>query len=241
MRTALILLFLLALASVPGSVFPQRGTDPAQVHRYYAAHRGLAPVLNALGLFNVFAAPWFAAIYLLLFTSLAGCVLPRSARLMRSARTPPPRAPRHLSRLPYSARHETGLAPGHALEAAAALLSARRFRLRSGDGWISAEKGYRREAGNLLFHVALLALLGAVAMGGLFGYKANKAAGRGRLVRQHGNLSGRLPSRPAGNGRGPGAIHHHAGPLPRQLHHVGRAGRPAILLQRADPVCQPAR
>ena len=39
-----------------------------------------------LSLFNVFAAPWFAAIYLLLFASLAGCVLPRTLRLVGSAR-----------------------------------------------------------------------------------------------------------------------------------------------------------
>jgi cytochrome c biogenesis protein len=174
MRIALVLLFLLAAGSVPGSVFPQEGVNPGSVQQYYAAHPALAPVLNALGLFNVFAAPWFAAIYLLLFTSLAGCVLPRTFRLARSARALPPPAPRHLSRLPYSAGHETGLAPGQALAAAAALLSARHFRLRAGQGWVSAEKGYRREAGNLLFHVALLALLGAVGLGGMFGYKANK-------------------------------------------------------------------
>ena len=94
MRTALILLFLLALASVPGSVLPQEGIDPAAVTQYYTAHPGLAPFLNKLSLFNVFAAPWFAAIYLLLFASLAGCVLPRTFRLAVSARQRPPRAPR---------------------------------------------------------------------------------------------------------------------------------------------------
>src|SRR5258708_1858233 len=86
----------------------------------------LARVLNALGLSSVFAAPWFAAIYLLLFTSLAGCVLPRTARLARSARALPPPAPRHLSRLPCAARYETGLAPGEAVDAAAAVLGRRR-------------------------------------------------------------------------------------------------------------------
>ncbi len=174
MRTALVLLFLLAVASVPGSALPQEGINPAGVHQYYRAHPALAPVLNALGLFNVFAAPWFAAIYLLLFTSLAGCVLPRTARLARSARALPPPAPRHLSRLPCAARYETGLAPGEAVDAAAAVLAGRRYRLRTGDGWVAGEKGYRREAGNLLFHIALLALLGAIALGGLFGYKADK-------------------------------------------------------------------
>ncbi|HEY1347059.1 MAG TPA: cytochrome c biogenesis protein ResB, partial [Streptosporangiaceae bacterium] len=127
-----------------------------------------------LSLFNVFASPWFAAIYLLLFASLAGCVIPRTFRLAGSARQPPPQAPANLSRLPLAARHETTLAPGEALAAAAAVLSAKRFRLRTGDGWVSAEKGYLREAGNLLFHLALLALLAAVCVGGMFGYKANR-------------------------------------------------------------------
>jgi cytochrome c biogenesis protein len=174
MRTALVLLFLLAVASVPGSVLPQQGIDPQSVQQYYSAHPALAPLLARLSLFNVFAAPWFAAIYLLLFLSLAGCVVPRTFRLVRSARALPPPAPRNLARLPQSAMYQTGLAPGDALESAAALLKGRRFRLRTGDGWLSAEKGYRREVGNLLFHLALLALLGAVALGGLFGYKADR-------------------------------------------------------------------
>jgi len=174
MRTALVLLFLLALGSVPGSVLPQQGIDPQAVQQYYAAHPSLAPLLGRLSLFNVFASPWFAAIYLLLFASLAGCVIPRTFRLAGSARQQPPQAPANLSRLPLAARHETTLAPGEALAAAVAVLSAKRFRLRTGDGWVSAEKGYLREAGNLLFHLALLALLVAVCVGGMFGYKANR-------------------------------------------------------------------
>ncbi len=174
MRTALVLLFLLAVASVPGSVLPQQGIDPAAVTQYYAAHPALAPILARLSLFNVFAAPWFAAIYLLLFASLAGCVLPRTFRLVGSARQLPPQAPRNLARLPLSASYRTDLPPGAALESARQLLAGKRFRLRTGDGWVAAEKGYLREVGNLIFHIALLALLGAVGLGGLFGYKANR-------------------------------------------------------------------
>jgi cytochrome c biogenesis protein len=174
MRTALVLLFLLAVASVPGSVLPQQGIDPQAVRQYYAAHPSLAPLLDRLSLFNVFAAPWFAAIYLLLFASLAGCVIPRTFRLAGSARQQPPHAPANLSRLPLTARYETALAPDEALAAAAAVLAGKRFRLRTGDGWIAAEKGYLREAGNLLFHLALLGVLVAVCLGGMFGYKANR-------------------------------------------------------------------
>ncbi len=174
MRTALILLFLLALASVPGSVLPQEGIDPAAVTQYYQAHPSLAPILNDLSLFSVFAAPWFAAIYLLLFASLAGCVLPRTVKLVGSARQKPPRAPSNLRRLPASASYVTDLPPAAALKKSAALLGGRRFRLHTGEGWVSAEKGYLREVGNLLFHIALLALLLSVGLGGLFGYKANR-------------------------------------------------------------------
>ncbi len=181
MRIALILLFLLALASVPGSMLPQEGTDPAGVQQYFTAHKSLAPLLNHLGLFNVFAAPWFAAIYLLLFASLVGCVVPRTFRLAGSARTLPPRAPRHLTRLPRSAEYPSTLAPAQAAEVAATVLSGRGFRLRrpraeaGPDGpWVSAEKGYLREAGNLLFHLSLLGILVSVALGGLFGYKADR-------------------------------------------------------------------
>src|ERR1700684_854186 len=95
MRIALVLLFLLALASVPGSILPQEGNNPAGVTQYVESHKTLAPLLNHLGLFNVFAAPWFAAIYLLLFASLVGCVVPRTFRLVGSARRLPPPAPRH--------------------------------------------------------------------------------------------------------------------------------------------------
>jgi cytochrome c biogenesis protein len=182
MRIALVLLFLLALGSVPGSILPQEGNDAAGVQQYFTSHPALAPLLSHLGLFNVFGAPWFAAIYLLLFASLVGCVVPRTFRLAGSARTLPPRAPRHLTRLPASAEYGTVLSPERAAEVAAWVLSGHGYRLRrpeptslAGSGhWVSAEKGYLREVGNLLFHLALLGVLVAVALGGLFGYKADR-------------------------------------------------------------------
>src|SRR6185437_15014241 len=185
MRIALILLFLLALASVPGSMLPQQGSNPSGVQHYYTSHPDLAPLLNHLGLFNVFAAPWFAAIYLLLFASLVGCVVPRTFRLVGAARTPPPRAPRNLVRLPHSATYNSALSPDAAVAGAAAILGGQRFRLRRSasdakDHWVSAEKGYLRELGNLLFHLSLLGVLLSIAAGGLFGYKADKLLVQGQ-------------------------------------------------------------
>jgi cytochrome c biogenesis protein len=174
MRTALILLFLLAVGSVPGSLLPQEGSNPEAVAQYYTAHPRLAPILARFSLFDVFGAPWFAAIYLLLFLSLVGCVLPRTVRMVGSARQPPPRAPRHLARLPLSVSYRTAQPPEQALASAARLLSGKRFRVRQEGDWVAAEKGYLREAGNLLFHIALLAVLVSIGLGGLYGYKANR-------------------------------------------------------------------
>ncbi|MFI6506195.1 cytochrome c biogenesis protein ResB [Streptosporangium sp. NPDC050855] len=169
MRTALILLFLFALASVPGSIWPQRGVSDAKVAQYFADDPALARWLDRFWLFDVFQAPWFAAIYLLLFVSLIGCVLPRTATHLRELRRKPPAAPRNLSRLPHHASFSCGLT----VDEAAARLRAKRFRVTTGPGWVAAEKGYLRESGNLLFHVALLGLLLAVGAGALYGYRGN--------------------------------------------------------------------
>ena len=98
MRTALILLALLALAAVPGSLIPQRGvaSDPTAVVGFIRENPTLAPWMDRLGLFEVYASPCFAAIYLLLLVSMTGCVLPRCARLWRATRAEPPRAPVRL-------------------------------------------------------------------------------------------------------------------------------------------------
>lgn len=169
MRTALILLFLFALASVPGSLIPQRGVEPDRVARLYQDNPGLAAWYDRLQLFDVFSSVWFAAIYLLLFTSLIGCIIPRTATYLRELRRKPPAAPRHLDRLPHAASFAGDLT----VEEAARRLRRLRFRVRTGDGWVSAEKGYLRETGNLLFHIALLGLLIAVGAGSMYGYRGN--------------------------------------------------------------------
>jgi cytochrome c biogenesis protein len=177
MRTALVLLFLLALAAIPGSLLPQRSLSQSKVSQYFTEHPTLAPVLDRLYLFGVFSSPWFAAIYLLLFISLIGCVLPRAVEHARNLFSPPPVAPRHLHRLPESARLETPLAPSAALDAVEEELRVARFRVVRRDGRagpeLSAEKGFLRETGNLLFHLSLLALLLGLAGGKLWGYEGS--------------------------------------------------------------------
>lgn len=174
MRTALVLLFLLALASVPGSLLPQRPLNPIKVDQYIADHPGWSRILDTAGFFDVFAAPWFAATYLLLFVSLIGCVVPRLKQHTVAMLRPPPAAPRRLDRLPVSDTFTTEDSPaGVAATAKRALRGWRTVTRTEDDGTVTvaAEKGYLRETGNLVFHFALVLLLGGVAVGRLWGYQ----------------------------------------------------------------------
>ena len=173
MRTALILLLLLALAAVPGSLVPQERVDSLKASEWKDAHETLAPIYEKLGLFNVYGAPWFAAIYILLVISLLGCIVPRLFVYARALRAQPPPAPRNLSRLPSHASYVTDDAPHDVLERARALLRGKRYRIRrDSDGLtVSAERGYLRELGNLVFHLAVLVVLVGFASGSLFGFR----------------------------------------------------------------------
>ena len=174
MRTALMLLFLLAVAALPGALLPQYPLNPQRVRTYRAQHPTLAPVLDRLGFFDVFASPWFAAIYLLLFVSLIGCVLPRSLEYARQLRKAPVATPRNLGRLPHHARGDSDASPDEVIAAAQRRLRGWRVAVRDelgGVRTIAAERGYLREAGNLIFHLALIGLLVSFAIGKLVGYQ----------------------------------------------------------------------
>jgi cytochrome c biogenesis protein len=174
MRTALVLLFLLAVAAIPGSVLPQRNVSPEKVRQYLQDNTEWGPTLDRFFFFDVYASPWFSAIYLLLFASLVGCLVPRFRAHFTAMLRKPPAAPARLSRLPA---HAADLPVVPAADVIA-VLRRRRFRTvvrTTGDVTeISAEKGYLKETGNLIFHFALLSLLFGVAFGSWFGWHGNR-------------------------------------------------------------------
>ncbi|MCW2756983.1 MAG: ResB family protein, partial [Nocardioidaceae bacterium] len=166
MRTALILLFLLALGAVPGSVVPQENVDSLRASQWRAAHTTLAPIYDRLGLFDVYGSFWFAAIYLLLVVSLVGCIVPRTLVYWRGLRAQPPPVPRRLDRLPEHRTFTTSSTPEEVLAAARTTLKRRRYRLApEAETSVSAERGFLREAGNLVFHLAVLVVLAAFGIG----------------------------------------------------------------------------
>lgn len=174
MRTALFLLLLLAIGAVPGSLVPQRSSDPNGVAQYRVDHPDLYPVVDWFQGFDVYTSVWFSAIYLLLFLSLVGCVLPRTRQHWQALLARPPRTPARLSRLDRFETREARGAVEDALQRAETMLRRGRYRIeRYGDS-VSAERGYLRETGNLVFHASLVGILVAVAVGGSLGYSGQK-------------------------------------------------------------------
>ena len=168
MRTALILLMLMGIAAIPGSLVPQRITNQIAVRELFKTNPDLAKWYDRFYLFDVYGSPWFSAIYILLFISLIGCVLPRSVEHYKAMRTQPPATPKNLNRLSH---HQELTVSGDGLEIAKSWFEKNRFRVRIEDGSISAEKGYLRETGNLLFHLSLILILVGVSFGSLFGMR----------------------------------------------------------------------
>ncbi|CAM3640564.1 cytochrome c biogenesis protein ResB [Kibdelosporangium persicum] len=174
MRTALILLFLLALAALPGALLPQRTLNANKVADYIAEHGWWGRLLDRLQFFNVYASVWFSAIYILLMISLVGCLLPRTLEYARALRTKPVLTPRNLSRMPHHSESTVDKTPDEVIAQATRALSGWRKTEReeeNGARTISAERGYLRETGNLVFHFAMLGLIIALAVGKLFGYE----------------------------------------------------------------------
>ena len=177
MRTALILLFILAFAAVPGALLPQRSLNKDKVDQYLAANGKTAEIMDKLQLFDVFSSVWFVAIVALLLISLVGCIIPRTIDHYKAMKTPPARAPKRLARLPL---HDEAVVDASADEVSErvrerltkwALTETPADEDRAGARSFSAEKGYLREFGNLVFHLGIALLIIIVGLGRMIYYE----------------------------------------------------------------------
>ncbi|WP_342320201.1 cytochrome c biogenesis protein ResB [Corynebacterium mayonis] len=177
MRTALVLLFLLALASIPGALLPQRSVSPTLVGDYVKANPTLGPIYDRLQLFDVFSSTWFVAIVVLLMISLVGCIIPRSIDHWRAYRSAPTRAPKYLQRMPLHAEAVVQEVEGDVEKRVRAEL--KRWHIaayapsedRAGVRSFAAERGYTRELMNLLFHIGLVGIIVTFMLGRLVYYE----------------------------------------------------------------------
>ena len=180
MRTALMMLFLLALAAIPGSMIPQQSASPISVLDFKRANPFWDSIFEPLGFYDVYTSPAFSAVYLLLFVSLIGCILPRISKYLEAVRKPPPSLPARIERLPATGRGAVEAPTPQALDAGERWLRSKRYRVRRFDDGLSAERGYIREAGNLVFHISLVAMLLGMAWSNLWGFHGTVVVVEGR-------------------------------------------------------------
>jgi cytochrome c biogenesis protein len=171
MRTALILLLLLALGSIAGSLLPQWPNSAARVTQYQTAHPFWGSFLERAGLFDVFGSWWFVLITVLLFVSLVACLIPRTRSVVRAFRARPVQA-REIDAFPQHHVMAVTDRPDAAIDAARRVMRRRGYRVardpqRPG---LAGEKGLAREAGSLLFHWAFILILVGVIFGKGTGY-----------------------------------------------------------------------
>ena len=177
MNTALLLLLLVALAAIPGSILPQRTASILKVNNWKSANPTFANVFDSLGLFDVYGSFWFSAIYILLMISLIGCVIPRLKIYWQSFNEQPPNPPKEIKK--FNGYRRISI-PRTNLNKIESILNEMGWRVNKKANGLTAEKGYAREAGNLVFHASLIILTIALAFGALFSY-------RGTVIVKEGN------------------------------------------------------
>ncbi|MGC4176098.1 cytochrome c biogenesis protein ResB [Demequina sp.] len=196
MRVALILLLLLAMGAIPGSVLPQAPREPVKAREFVEANGWWGQFLEKAGFLDVYGSAWFTAIYVLLFASLIGCIIPRCIAHYREMRAPVTKAPSRLDRYQPQAHGEASGEPGEAVGQVAKALRPNPgfwgtftgYRVRIDDRVtkgerqvaLAAEKGHIRELGNLVFHVSLIGILICVGFGAAFTYRGQAIIVEGR-------------------------------------------------------------
>lgn len=194
MRTALYLLAALGVLSLVATVVPQEPNVAGTVEAWRSGEEGpgraVATLLDGMGAFDMYGAPVFLALLMLLFLSLTACLFPRVKAWWRLTRHGRPPATRHLDQHPEQATFTTSRSPAEVEDAVRGELGRRRYRLRAADARdeadpartdVASEKGIvSREGGSLAFHLSFYVLLIAVVLGQLLGFQGQVGIVEGR-------------------------------------------------------------
>ncbi len=177
LRLGVILLGCVLGATVIGTLLPQAPADagPDWWDAVRARYGALYSPLRALGLFDLFATPWFWALLGLLLLSTLACFLTRVRPLGRAVLAPRIQFP--------DAQFETAAlraslafaSPSTAQKALKTTLQRRRYRVRveqtEGRCDLRADRHHVARLGTLLTHLGLVGLLLGAAGGSLWGWR----------------------------------------------------------------------
>jgi cytochrome c biogenesis protein len=189
MRTALVLMLMLAVLALIGTVLIQAPSGLQTNAQGYDAwldalrpkYGGWVPILDRLGLFSVFASIWFKAILVGLTTSILACSVNRFRGLWKTAIHPRTRmAGTFYDHAPHSAALTTDIDQVAAVGVARDVLGARRFRtVVEADGdvvHLYADRFRWAPFGTLMAHISLVSILVGALVGSAFGFRNEELA-----------------------------------------------------------------
>ncbi|BDG60017.1 cytochrome c biogenesis protein ResB [Caldinitratiruptor microaerophilus] len=157
-RVATVIIFLIAVASIAGSLIEQEGlyNDWRPPELYYPARYGpfWGNLFMQLGLTHAYKSFWFVSLVYLGVISLIVCSLQRLVPLHRALQRPQAAKPESfVRRLPVVAELPSG---GGRLEALEKLLRRRGFRVWTGKGSLHADRGRLSRYGPYVIHIGLI-------------------------------------------------------------------------------------
>ena len=177
MKTAIVLLLVLAAASVAGTVIEQNAPAGAYSPSVY-------PILKALGLTDVYHSGWYALLLTLISINLTVCSVNRFGIAWR--RTFQPRVPAKPNQIAGMQRSEKLTSPGTVEAAAGKAVTA----LRAGsyqvvkeqdgsDAVLYAAKGRPGIWGPYLTHLSILVIFAGAILGNRFGFHGRTTIAEG--------------------------------------------------------------
>jgi len=179
-RVAVWVMTALLLLLIAFGVVPQFEATSPDLAVWLEDNPVLGPILHGMELTDVRRSVLFYAAYALLMVNLSLCMVRRAIPVLRSARaprTPPMVTPDWLSRR----------VPGAGLEAARAVLRARKYHLLEHEGALYGLRGRFALAGHWTFHVGMLLLIyaGAVLTYAPDPFRGRLGVGEGEVVDIH--------------------------------------------------------
>lgn len=96
MKSAVLLLAIVAGFSIIATLLPQKALQPQKASDFIQAHQVVGPLYDQLGLFSVYESWFFIVPLVLMYVSLGNCVLTRSRALYRRWRRGLPKGPQFI-------------------------------------------------------------------------------------------------------------------------------------------------
>lgn len=164
-KTAIVLIALIAGSSILGSLIPQEGAIPSQqpAQFYPAAYGTYGKIMYALGLTHMYTSTWFIALLLAISVNLIVCSWERLVPLYKSLQKQPIVVQAFLLKhrglyTSFSADNPSA-DTAHIREQIISSLGKRRYRIKQDGQAFFAEKGRIARFGPYIIHIGLLLIV----------------------------------------------------------------------------------